>query len=507
MKATSGLVTRYEREIEGFLGCFDRLVVSGTLTEVAHPEAMAGVLYREGTRCFDIGQFAEPLRERIRSNALEQAREAGVEVEYLSRSKGVRKEELVAKVLARRGSHPGLVHVLSVMEACTTFKPWHDKATGKTGVKMVPGKCGTCYFYLIDAELGLMSVRVPTWLPCRLQIYFNVHHWLAAKLQAEGIDFEMEDNAFVRISDWNRAQELAAGFSVQEWEKKFHALAARFCPVVEKFSRGYHWSVMQVEHSLDVIFKRREVLSALYEEISRQAVLAVRVPDMARFWGKRYSPEAEAQSDFKTLVEGTRIKHALGRQSIKMYDKGGRVLRIEATSNDITFFRHHRKVVGRDGREEYKMAVLKKSIYSLSDVVEILSAACLRYLDFIGTLEDRTPARLDLDQISAPVRDPLDRSWRGFNLFLKEDHTVLLSILRGEFTINGLSNKRLRALLPNKSSGQIARIIRRLRLHHLIKCVGHTYHYYLTALGRRLITTCHKLHQWIILPNLQPATV
>lgn len=505
MKATSDLLARYEGDIEGVLGCFDRLVVTGTLTEVAHPEAMRAVLYREGIRCFDIGQFAEPLRQRIRDNAVEQARAAEVEVEYLARSKGVRKEDLVAKVLKRRGNHPGLVHVLSVMEACAVFKPWHDKVTGKTGVKMVPGKCGTYYFYLIDPELGLMYVRVPTWLPCRLQIYFNVHHWLAAKLRAEGIDFEMEDNAFVRISDWKRAQELASGFSVQEWESKFHSLAARFAPVVEKFSRGYHWSVMQVEHSLDVVFKKREVLTPLYEEISRQAVLAIRVPEMARFWGKRYSPEAEAQSDFKTLVEGTRIKHSLGRQSIKMYDKGGRVLRIEATSNDITFFRHHRKVVSRNGQQEYKMAALKKSIYSLSDVVGILSAACLRYLDFIGTLEDQTKARLDLDHISAPVRDPSDRSWRGFNLFLKEDHAVLLAILRGEFTINGLSNKRLRALLPEKSSGQIARILRRLRLHHLIKRVGHTYRYYLTSLGRRLITTCYKLHQWVILPGLQPA--
>lgn len=202
MKATSDLIVRYGKEIEGGLGCFDRLVVTGTLREVAHPEAMAAVLYREGIRCFDIGQFAEPLREGLRDNALAQAREAGVEVEYLSRSKGVRKEEIVAKVLARRGSHPGLVHVLSVMEACTTFKPWHDKSTGKTGLKMVPGKCGTYYFYVIDPELGLMYVRVPTWLPCRLQIYFNVHHWLAAKLRSERIDFEMEDNAFVSIADW-----------------------------------------------------------------------------------------------------------------------------------------------------------------------------------------------------------------------------------------------------------------------------------------------------------------
>ena len=79
-------------------------------------------------------------------------------------------------MLAKRGTHPGLVHVLSVMEGCTTFKPWHDKGSGKTGLKMVPGKCGTYYFHLIDEELGLMYVRVPTWLPCRLQIYFNAHN-------------------------------------------------------------------------------------------------------------------------------------------------------------------------------------------------------------------------------------------------------------------------------------------------------------------------------------------
>ena len=498
------LLKRYEGSIEGVLGCFDRLVVTGTLTEVAHPEAMAAVLWRNNIRCFDIGTFAEPLRAAIRDNALKAAREQGAEVEYLSRSKGVRKEELIAKVLAKRGMQPGLVHVLSVMEACTTFKPWHDKATGKTGLKMAPGKCGTYYFYLIDEELGLMYVRVPTWLPCRLQIYFNAHNWLASQLRKEGIAFKMEDNAFVEIADWKRAQEVAAGFSVEKWERKFHELAARFCPVVEKFKSGYHWSVMQVEQSLDVVFKKPEQLAPLYEELSRQAVLTVRVPDMARFWGKRFSPEAEAQSDFKTLVEGTRIKHVLGRQAIKMYDKGGRVLRIEATSNDITFFRHHRKVVGRDGREEYKMAALKKSIYSLSDVAEILGAACGRYLDFLGTLEDNTPQRHDLDKISRTVRDDKDRTWRGFNLFLKEDLNVVLAVLHGEFTINGLSNRRLQAVLPGKSSSQVSRILRRLRNHGLLKKVGKTYRYYLTNLGQRLLVAARKLTEHLILPSLEP---
>lgn len=422
-------------------------------------------------------------------------------------------------MVARRGSHPGLVHIISVVEACTTFKPWRNPKKGQPGLRMQTGKCSTYYFYLIDPDLGLMYVRVPTWLPCRLQIYFNVHHWLAAQLKAAGIDFQMEDNSFLQVADWARAREMAERFSVAQWERKFHELAARFRPILGKFPRGYHWSVMQVEYSLDLVFKRREQLAPLYEQISRHAVLAVRVADMARFWGKRYSPEAEATSEFKTVVEGTRVRHALGRQSLKMYDKGGRVLRLEATSNDIPFFRHYRKglarppaslfpsaasVVSRDGTAEYKMAPLKKSIYSLSDVVELLSAACQRYLDFIGTLEDDTPQRHNLDQISRTVRDRKDRTWRGFNLFLKEDQRVLLALLRCEYLIHGVSNQRLRLLLTEKSSAQVNRILRRLRKHGLIKKIAHSYRYYLSAIGRRLIIAARKLVEYVLVPGLQP---
>jgi hypothetical protein len=454
------LLQRYQQDIVGVLGCFDRVVVTGTLTEVAYPEALAGVLHREGIRCFDLGQFAEPLRLRIRDNALAQARAAGGEVPDLAKSKGVRQEALLEQVLAQRGRQPGLGHVLSVMESCPTFKPWHDKTTGRSGLKLAPGKCATDYFDLMDEELGLMSVRVPPWLPCRLPIYCNAPHWLARQLHREGIAFRMEDNALVECADWPRAHELVQGFAVARWEKKFHELAARFCPVVEKFTQGYHWSVMQVEYTLDVVFTKRERLVPLSEQLSREAVRTVRVPALARFWDKRFAPEAQAGSDFKTLVAGPRIKHGLGRQSLKMYDKG-QVLRIEAASNAITFFRHHRKVVSRDGHEQYKLAALKKSIYSLADVVGILAAVCRRSLDFLGTLADDTAQRHELDRISRRVRDEQHRPWRGFNLFLQEDLRVLLAVLRGEFLIHGLSNRRLRAMLPDQTAGQIARILRR----------------------------------------------
>jgi hypothetical protein len=67
------------------------------------------------------------------------------------------------------------------MELCSTYKPWHNTQTGKTFLKPDDGKCLHYYFYFVDEELGLCYVRVPTWLPCHLQICFNGHNWLAAR--------------------------------------------------------------------------------------------------------------------------------------------------------------------------------------------------------------------------------------------------------------------------------------------------------------------------------------
>jgi len=46
----------------------------------------------------------------------------------------------------------------------------------------------------------------------------------------------------------------------------------------------------------------------------------------------------------------------MGPTSIKMYDKFGRVLRIETTTNDVSFFKHHRNVEQRDGSTVFKLA-------------------------------------------------------------------------------------------------------------------------------------------------------
>ena len=174
-------------------------------------------------------EFAKTLRDRVRDRAASLAAEAGVTIEHIAKPH-IRKEDVVARVLQQRGDHPGLVHIISAMEACDAYKPWHDKQTHKTFIRPDSGKCLHYYFYFQDAKFGLVYLRVPTWAPFRLQFYCNGHSWLARKLTAKGIGYTMADNAFVRIDDWARAQALADTLSPDQLHRTLDRYASAVLP-------------------------------------------------------------------------------------------------------------------------------------------------------------------------------------------------------------------------------------------------------------------------------------
>jgi hypothetical protein len=94
------------------------------------------------------------------------------------------------------------------------------------------------------------------------------------------------------------------------------------------------------------------------------------------------------------------------------------------------------------------------------------------------------------------------RRCSGFNLFDTDDENLLCSIVRGEFNISGLQNKMLRRHLPELTSSQVSRLLKRLRTHGLVKKVGHTYKYYVTVFGKEVVATALKLRELVIIPQL-----
>ena len=80
----------------------------------------------------------------------------------------------------------------------------------------------------------------------------------------------------------------------------------------------------------------------------------------------------------------------MGDVSFKMYDKFGRVLRIESTCNNIAAFRVKRKAEHRNGSSTEQKVPLKKSIYSLYQLFTIMKIANYRYLEFILSFDDHS---------------------------------------------------------------------------------------------------------------------
>ena len=136
----STFVERHHEMIQGEISCFDRVVITGSLPDIGHGQAMEAYLRYHKVLLKDYPRWAEPMRVEIRAHAERLAEEAGLSIEFIRTYKSFRKERRIKDILAERGGAPGLVHVFSAMEGCTSFRSWTDKTTGHTRLKPVPGQ-------------------------------------------------------------------------------------------------------------------------------------------------------------------------------------------------------------------------------------------------------------------------------------------------------------------------------------------------------------------------------
>ncbi len=497
---------KYNRKIEGVLGCYDRVVIKGTLHEASYADGMMNILNRRNIKFVDYPKYTDRYRNQIISRVKQISKEQDIPIQFIRKSGKVRKEDLVKGILDGGDISSGLVCILSVMESCNNYRYHYDKEMQRSRLLFSTGKCLHYYFYFIDKDYGLCYLRVPTWCPFQLQFYFNGHNWLANKLDKAGISYELRDNAFVHVEDYAKAQQISDKFEVRKLHQRLDYYVGEFCPAVNSFCPlGYRWSIMQLEYATDLVFKDGKTLAPIYDEIIRNVMYTVTPDDVARFLGRKYlhgKNNLDLDTSHKqTRQEMRRLKHRMGACSVKMYDKFGRVLRIETTTNNTTEFYHYRSVGHRDGTKTSKVAPVKKGIYSLKALVLIMNGCNSRYLKYIAAFDAPIAGKKRLKKISKSSKVN-QRSYKGFNFFDENDAELLKLIAKADFTIKGFKNQDLKGILTNKSTGQISRIIKRLHVKGLIKRVTKRYRYHLTTLGQKVIVTALKLKEIFITQEL-----
>jgi hypothetical protein len=73
------ITERHAAQIEGVLGCWDRMLVFGTLPKICYAEGTTSYLYANHVRIFDYPRFADPFRNQLRENAERLAAANGIE--------------------------------------------------------------------------------------------------------------------------------------------------------------------------------------------------------------------------------------------------------------------------------------------------------------------------------------------------------------------------------------------------------------------------------------------
>ena len=91
----------------------------------------------------------------------------------------------------------------------------------------------------------------------------------------------------------------------------------------------------QVEVATEIAFDTGPGLEEVLPSLFTHAASAFAAEDVLRFLGRRLHPAlaAEVGTDARRRPEGWQIKHRMGRNPVKLYDKGP-VLRVETTINE-----------------------------------------------------------------------------------------------------------------------------------------------------------------------------
>jgi hypothetical protein len=504
MKTLSRFVAKFTSLIVAVLSCFDRVIFKGHLPISNGPALEGFVDHVLKIRRCDFMAFAEQQSEALVDSARRAAEEAGVEYRFL---KGPhRKDKLVDEILRQRSDLvEGLIVVFCCMECCPSFKRVYGD--GRPRLVEARRQQRVLYFYSLDPQLGLIYIRLTTWFPFTIQVYVNGHSWLAREMLARRLGFDLQDNAFTALDDPEAAQELADSFTELKWTKILDRLARQVNPLMfERWFRGlcYYWVVDQAEYATDLIFTGREAPAGLYPRLLDHAAVNFSANDILSFLGRRFHPrfDGEVLTDCqKGRHPGARIKHRVKNNWLKMYDKFGRVLRVETVINDPREFRV-RRLRTRDGRREMVWCPMNKGVINLYRYREVALASNRRYLDALAVVDDPQPAYRQVEELTEPVVVS-GRVHAGFNPASPADVRSFQAVLAGENLLHGFRNADIRTALygateevgeRRRQSHAVGRLLKRLHVRGLIVKVPHSHRWHVSKKGHQVLGAVVQLY-------------
>jgi hypothetical protein len=247
------------------------------------------------------------------------------------------------------------------------------------------------HFHLIDKQWGHISIRMSGHPPFGAQILLNGHEWLERQARKEAIECFKEGNCFVGGSDLAALDRLAAGLEGSSGLVRLAQVCDRWIysgclcfgltrSEQERSQFRYTYSSYQLEYSRNLLFKSGRKLDQVYQGLIDRTRNLLDVPRLKTIFGRKHRPH-------KIRARGERLEKILecsvhnltvfklhfGRLTLKMYDKGERVLRIELIVNNIAELRCGKGIERLPG-------ILVRSQQMIVEFLGVVQAAHLSFL-------------------------------------------------------------------------------------------------------------------------------
>ncbi len=494
-------IQRFSDKIIGVLNGFDRLVLRGTLRSIVYPRGMKGFLWHRQVLLKDFGRYVEETTQQLRDASCAAALAQKRPIIYLG-SSHTDKQAVAQKVAAKDGITNGLIAIITCVEPCMSYKISPNPSTKELNLQLCPRRCLFIYHYLVDPQFGFMNARIQTWFPFNIQICLNGREWLARQMDRDGMQYRRLENCFPWIAGFDKAQKLMSRQLRTAWVRTLDRFARMLNPIHGRIFKGfpirYYWSVFENEWATDIAFKSSAALASICPSLVLHAMTTFSSRDVMRFLGRKLHGnfQGEVVTDFKKRPEGVRIKHRVGKNSLKLYDKHGSVLRTEFTMNDARDFKAFRPKENDPGGK-CRWRPLRHGVADLHRRARVSQAANERYLGALAAADTSTPLGNLLCSICTPTMYNGKRI-RALRPWAQDDVDLFRAVCHGEFCVNGFRNHDLQILLFNctptsleekrRRGGRVSRLLRMLRAHHLIQKVPCTYRYVLTAKGSQILT-------------------
>lgn len=343
---SNNFLQQFQDNISYSYTCFDRIIVRGYILSLFQLGSVVNLLRNLNFKKLSQGVLGI-LRDQLSDHIKKMSAYYNIDIVWWKKGTNGSKHKFVEKHYYKKAKREKRYGPLCIIKAKENIKSveCRDNLTSKNGKKY--SKLYSCkkyvsqyYIYINDKELGLCYLKISGYLPFPCEFYLNGHNYLEQKLIKKGIKYRMSDNSFTYVSDPQLLQQLCDSMDFSIINERIR----HWWDIFFKFHKGsystrsklltHDWYSYQVEVCSNIIFKSGAYGTRLFNKLL-QKHHTVGLPDrLAKVFNRKREPK---ESKTTQRVFGTQacIKHWLKRNSIKMYNKSGYLLRVETTINNI----------------------------------------------------------------------------------------------------------------------------------------------------------------------------